>query len=183
MCQPNSKPPSSPTSKTKDHRTKLLQTCRPNLKAITNSLLDPLHFAYSTNRSEDDGLYFVLQPLDSSGTYARTPLVGFSSVLNTITLVLLQDKLAQLRVPDSTCRCIIDFLSDRRQHGELGKRVSASHTISTGSPKAESFPLCSSHCTPTAAPSVIGQVERTPSHPPPSPCVTLQSTLWSPSTS
>ncbi|XP_071355053.1 nuclear factor 7, brain-like, partial [Trachinotus anak] len=66
--------------------------------------------------------------------------VDFSSAFNTIIPALLQDKLSQLSVPDSTCRWITDFLSDRRQHVKLGKHVSDSQTISTGSPHlCESF--------------------------------------------
>src|SRR4029434_10274802 len=109
-----------------------------HLKAITDPLLDPLQFAYRANRSVDDAvnmaLHFILQHLDSSGTYARILFVDFSSAFNTI-IPALQDKLSQLSLPDSTCRWIKDFLSDRRQHGRLGKHVSDSRTISTGSPQ------------------------------------------------
>ncbi|KAF7641196.1 hypothetical protein LDENG_00289540, partial [Lucifuga dentata] len=90
-----------------------------HLKAITDPLLDPLQFAYRAIRSVDDAvnmaLHFILQHLDSSGTYARILFVDFSSAFNTIIPILLQDKLSQLNVPDSTCRWITDFLSDRRQ--------------------------------------------------------------------
>ncbi|KAK3528818.1 hypothetical protein QTP70_011597 [Hemibagrus guttatus] len=45
------------------------------LKAITDPLLDPLQFAYRTNRSVDDAvnmaLHVILQHLDSPGSYAR----------------------------------------------------------------------------------------------------------------
>uniref|UniRef100_A0A8P4G4M0 Reverse transcriptase domain-containing protein n=1 Tax=Dicentrarchus labrax TaxID=13489 RepID=A0A8P4G4M0_DICLA len=103
-----------------------------HLKAIT----DPLQFSH---RSVDDAVYmalhFTLQHLDSPGTYARILFVGLSSVFNTIIPALLQDKLSQLTVPDSTCRWITDFLSDRKQHVKLGKNVSDSQTISTGSPQ------------------------------------------------
>ncbi|KAF7651059.1 hypothetical protein LDENG_00116650, partial [Lucifuga dentata] len=102
-----------------------------HLKAITDPLLDPLQFTYRANRSVDDAvnmaLHFILQHLDSLGTYARILFVDFSSAFNTIIPALLQDKLSQLNVPDSTCRWITDFLSDRRQHVRL--------TISTGSPQ------------------------------------------------
>src|SRR4029434_1427651 len=80
--------------------------------------------------------YFILQHLDSAVTYARILFVDFSSAFNTIIPALLQGKLSQLSVPDSTCRWITDFLSDRRQHVRLGKHVSDSRTIS----KAEFFP-------------------------------------------
>ncbi|KAF7649123.1 hypothetical protein LDENG_00146500, partial [Lucifuga dentata] len=105
--------------------------------AITDPLLDPLQFTYRANRSVDDAvnmaLHFILQHLDSPGTYARILFVDFSSAFNTIIPALLQDKLSQLNVPDSNCRWITDFLSDRRQHVRLGKQVSDSWTISTGS--------------------------------------------------
>ncbi|KAK9517302.1 hypothetical protein VZT92_025185 [Zoarces viviparus] len=80
-------------------------------------------------------LHFVLQHLDSSGTYGRILFVDFSSAFDTIIPSLLQDKLSQLHVPDSTCKWITDFLPDRKQHVKLGKHVSASRTISTSSPK------------------------------------------------
>ncbi|KAK3512494.1 hypothetical protein QTP70_015315, partial [Hemibagrus guttatus] len=46
------------------------------LKDIIDPLLDPLQFAYRANRSVDDAvnmaLHFILQHLDSPGSYART---------------------------------------------------------------------------------------------------------------
>ncbi|KAK0156400.1 putative RNA-directed DNA polymerase from transposon BS [Merluccius polli] len=94
-----------------------------HLKDITDPFLDPLQFAYRANRSVDDAvnlaLHYILQHLDSAGTYAR----------------ILCEKLSQLSVPDSTCRWITDFLSDRKQHVKLGKHVSDSQSISTGSPQ------------------------------------------------
>ena len=47
-----------------------------------------LQFAYRANRSVDDpvnmALHFILQHLESSGTYARILFVDFSSAFNTI---------------------------------------------------------------------------------------------------
>ncbi|KAM8902976.1 uncharacterized protein AB9W97_007377 isoform 1-T2 [Spinachia spinachia] len=70
-----------------------------------------------------------------------------------------QDKLSQLHVPHSTCKWITDFVSDSKQHVKLGKHVSASRTITTGSPKDALFPLCSSPCTQTDAPPVTYSVK------------------------
>ncbi|KAF7653869.1 hypothetical protein LDENG_00077640 [Lucifuga dentata] len=64
------------------------------------------------------------------------------SALHSIIPALLQDKLSQLNVPDSTCRCITDFLSDRRQCVRLGKHVSDSRTNSIVSPQG-----CTNSCT------------------------------------
>ncbi len=59
-----------------------------HLKDITVPLLDPLQFAYRSNRSVDDavnmGLHYVLQYLDRPGTYVRILFVDFSSAFNTI---------------------------------------------------------------------------------------------------
>jgi len=97
-------------------------------------------------------LHFILQYLDSSGTYARTLFLDFSSAFNTIILALLQDKLARLMWRT-------DFLSNRKQQVRLGKQVSDSQTISTGGAlsglKAASFPLYSSPCTQRPARRVI----------------------------
>ncbi|KAK3515427.1 hypothetical protein QTP70_019918, partial [Hemibagrus guttatus] len=109
------------------------------LKDITDPLLDPLQFAYRSNRSVDDAvilaLHFILQHLDSPGSYARILFVDFSSAFNTIIPALLRDKLFQLNVPDSMCSWITDFLTDRRQFVRLGTHVSDLQHISTGSPQ------------------------------------------------
>ncbi|GAA6227793.1 uncharacterized protein LOC111577009 [Lates japonicus] len=86
------------------------------MKFITDPPLDLLQFAYRANRSVDDAvnmaLHFILQHLDSPGTYAKILFVDFSSAFNTIIPALLQDKLSQLSMPDSICRWITDILSD-----------------------------------------------------------------------
>ncbi|KAK3557326.1 hypothetical protein QTP70_026594, partial [Hemibagrus guttatus] len=109
------------------------------LKDITDPLLDPLQFAYRANRSVDDAvnmaLHFILQHLDSPGSYARILFVAFSSAFNTIVPALLRDKLFHLNVPDSMCSWITDFLTDRRQFVRLGTHVSDLQHISTGSPQ------------------------------------------------
>src|SRR4029434_9377738 len=56
-----------------------------HLKAMTDPLLDPLHFAYRANRSVDDAvnmaLHSKLQHLDTSGTYARILFCGLQLCL------------------------------------------------------------------------------------------------------
>ncbi|KAK3559360.1 hypothetical protein QTP86_012769 [Hemibagrus guttatus] len=101
-----------------------------------------IHFysaVIEANRSVDDAvnmaLHFILQHLDSPGSYARILFVDFSSAFNTIIPALLRDKLFQLNVPDSMCSWITDFLTDRRQFVRLGTHVSDLQHISTGSPQ------------------------------------------------
>ncbi|KAK3533173.1 hypothetical protein QTP70_012426 [Hemibagrus guttatus] len=109
------------------------------LKDITDPLLDPLQFAYRANRCVDDAvnmaLHFILQHLDSPGSYARILFLDFSSAFNMIVPALLRDKLFQLNVPDSMCSWITEFLTDRRQFVRLGTDVSDLQHISTGSPQ------------------------------------------------
>ncbi|KAK3548172.1 hypothetical protein QTP70_005203 [Hemibagrus guttatus] len=122
------------------------------LKDIIDPLLDPLQFAYRANRSVDDAvnmaLHFILQHLNSPGSYARILFVDFSSAFNTIVPTLLRDKLFQLNVPDSMCSWITDFLTDRRQFMRLGTHVSDFQHISTGSPQGcVLFSLYTNGCT------------------------------------
>ncbi|KAK3568136.1 hypothetical protein QTP86_031239, partial [Hemibagrus guttatus] len=87
-------------------------------------------------------LHFILQHLDSPGSYARILFVDFSSTFNTIVPALLRDKLFQLNVPDSMCSWITDFLTDRRQFMRLGIRIRISFIVNTGSPQGcVLFPL------------------------------------------
>ncbi|KAL6116235.1 uncharacterized protein ACO6RY_00902 [Pungitius sinensis] len=72
-----------------------------HLKTLTDPLLDLLEFAYRANRFVGDAL---------------------NTAFNTIIPSL-------LHVPDSTCKWITDFLSDRKQDVNLGKHASASRTI------------------------------------------------------
>ncbi|KAK3523467.1 hypothetical protein QTP86_033596, partial [Hemibagrus guttatus] len=116
-----------------DYRPNNMRTLQ-TLSWITN-----VQFAYRANRSVDDAvnmaLHFILQHLNSPGSYARIRFVDFSSAFNTIVPAQLRDKLFQLNVPDSMCSWITDFLTDRRQFVRLGTHVSDLQHISTGSPQ------------------------------------------------
>lgn len=116
-----------------------------HLKAIADPLLDPLLFAYRGNRSVDDAVNvavrYILPHLESPESYARILFVDSSSAFNTRNLIkhlfpgILYNKLIQLFVPDLTCRWIISFLTDRKQHVKLGKTISSIWSISTSAPQ------------------------------------------------
>ncbi|KAK3511193.1 hypothetical protein QTP70_032231 [Hemibagrus guttatus] len=113
------------------------------------SQTQPHLFAYRANRSVDDAvnmaLHFILQHLDSPGSYARILFVDFSSAFNTIVPALLREKLFQLNVPDSMCSWIMDFLTDRRQFVRQGTHVSEFQHICTGSSQGCVLSLTSGH--------------------------------------
>ena len=114
-----------------------------HLRSITGPLLDPLQFAYRSNRSVDDavniGLHHILQHLDRPGSYVRILFVDFSSAFNTIIPGILSTKLSHLNVSPSICQWITSFLTDRRQQVRLGDTssyaVSSVRTTSTGAPQ------------------------------------------------
>ncbi|KAI3365486.1 hypothetical protein L3Q82_010577, partial [Scortum barcoo] len=67
------------------------------------------------------GLHYILQHLDSPGTYARILFVDFSLVFNTIIPDILHSKLSQPTVPVPTCQWISNFLTEQEAAGEVGE--------------------------------------------------------------
>eukprot|EP00064_Thunnus_orientalis_P007727 superscaffoldBa00000875_g7749 len=86
-------------------------------------LLDPLQFAYWAYRSGNDainmGLQYILQHLNSPGTYTRILFVDFISVFNIIIPETFLAKLTGLTVHASICQWITNFLTDRKQQVRL----------------------------------------------------------------
>ncbi|KAF7702465.1 hypothetical protein HF521_001748, partial [Silurus meridionalis] len=110
-----------------------------HLKKVTEQLLDPLQFAYRANSSVDDavnmGLNYILQQLDSPGTYAQILFVEFSLAFNTIIPGILHAKLLNLTIPPAICQWITSFLTGRKQQVRLGGVTSGTRTVSTGAPQ------------------------------------------------
>ncbi|KAK1804908.1 hypothetical protein P4O66_019284, partial [Electrophorus voltai] len=98
--------------------------------------LDPLQFAYCSNRSTDDAisttLHLALIHLDKKGNYIR---MLFSSALNTIVSQHLIGKLSLLGLNTSLCNWILDFLAGRPQSVQIGSSTSNTTTLSTGAPQ------------------------------------------------
>ncbi|KAK1796807.1 hypothetical protein P4O66_000875 [Electrophorus voltai] len=101
--------------------------------------LDPLQFAYRSNRSTDDAistiLHLALTHLDKKGTYVRMPFIDFSSAFNTIVPQHLIGKLSLLGLNTSLCNWILDFLTGRPQSVRIGSSTSNTTTLSTGAPQ------------------------------------------------
>ncbi len=102
--------------------------------------LDPLQFAYRSNRSTDDAISHILHSslthIDSSnGNYARLLFIDYSSAFNTIVPTKLTNKLTGLGLNTSLCDWIQDFLTGRPQVVKVGQYTSNSITLNVGAPQ------------------------------------------------
>ena len=91
---------------------------------IIPETLDPLQFAYLTNRSTDDAisiaLHTALSNLDKRNTYVRMLFIDYSSAFNNI----VPSKLKILGLNTSLCNWILDFLTSRPQVVRVGSNIS-----------------------------------------------------------
>ncbi len=126
-------PKKSPVSRLNDYRpialTPIMMKCfeRLVMQKIKTSLpntLDPLQFAYRTNRSTDDAisstLHLALTHLENKDSYVRMLFIDFSSAFNTIIPQQLINKLNLLGLSNSLCNWILDFLTGRLQSVRVG---------------------------------------------------------------
>jgi hypothetical protein len=136
-----------------------------SLSQYVTGMLDPLQFAYQSQRSCSDAILVVLESLyshlerTSSGNSARVMFFDFSSAFNTIQPHLLVNKLCDLSpVPNSLSAWILDYLTNRTQFVKIsgsGNR-SAMITSNTGAPQGTVlapflFTLYTSDCRSTEA--------------------------------
>ncbi|KAI5627525.1 gastrula zinc finger protein XlCGF28.1-like [Silurus asotus] len=89
----------------------------------------------STEDAVSTALYSALTHLDKSNTYIRMLLIDFSSAFNTVLPTVLITKLSELGICTSTCRWILDFLTNRPQSVRLGNQVSSTLILNTGIPQ------------------------------------------------
>ncbi len=101
--------------------------------------LDPLQFAYRSNRSKDDAIAFTLHTalshLENKNTYVRMLFVDYSSAFNTIVPATLVAKLQTLGLNRSLCSWILDFLTGRSQVVRMGNNTSSPLILNTGAPQ------------------------------------------------
>ncbi len=95
---------------------------REHICSVLPASLDPLEFAYRSNRSTDDAIAFALHTgishLENKNTYVRMLFVDYSSAFNTIVPATLVAKLQTLGLNGSLCSWILDFLTGRNQNGQ-----------------------------------------------------------------
>ncbi len=107
--------------------------------SVLPASLDPLQFAYRSNRSTDDAIAFtlhtVLSHLENKNTYVRMLFVDYCSAFNTIVPATLVVKLQTLGLNRSLCSWILDFLTGRSQVVRMGNNTSSPLILNTGAPQ------------------------------------------------
>ncbi len=97
--------------------------------SVLPASLDPLQFAYRSNRSTDDAIAFTLHTalshLENKNAYVRMLFVDYSSAFNTIVPATLVAKLQNLGLNRSLCSWILDFLTGRSQVVRMGNNTSS----------------------------------------------------------
>ena len=110
-----------------------------HLKQHTENSLDPYQFAYRSKRGTEDALLtyqdLILQHISQPKCYARVLMIDFSSAFNTVLPDKLVTTLRSVGTPESLCRFVWDFMTERYQHVKLGERRSQSILVNTGSPQ------------------------------------------------
>ncbi len=132
--------------------------------SVLPASLDPLQFAYRSNRSTDDAIAFTLHTalshLENKNTYVRMLFVDYSSAFNTIVPATLVAKLQTLGLNRSLCSWILDFLSGRSQVVRMGNNTSSPLILNTGAPQGcvlspLLYSLYTHDCTATHSSNVI----------------------------
>ncbi len=132
--------------------------------SVLPASLDPLQFAYRSNRSTDDAIAFTLHTalshLENKNTYVRMLFVDYSSAFNTIVPATLVAKLQTLGLNRSLCSWILDFLTGRSQMVRMGNNTSSPLILNTGAPQGcvlspLLYSLYTHDCTATHSSNVI----------------------------
>jgi len=110
------------------------------LVEATESLLDPLQFAYRAGRGVDDAKLFILNSiykhLEKPKTHVKIIFADFSSAFNTVQPHMLAQKLIdKFKMSHQLVRWILNFLTDRRQRVIVNGNSSDVIITNTGSPQ------------------------------------------------
>ncbi len=128
--------------------------------SVLPASLDPLQFAYRSNRSTDDAIAFTLHTalshLENKNTYVRMLFVDYSSAFNTIVPATLVAKLQTLGLNRSLCSWFLDFLTGRSQV----VRMATTHYLPWPSTSAHSCTPCThttvqQHTAPTSSSNLL----------------------------
>ncbi len=127
--------------------------------SVLPASLDPLQFAYRSNRSTDDAIAFTLHTalshLENKNTYVRMLFVDYSSAFNTIVPATLVAKLQTLGLNRSLCSWILDFLTGRSQVVRMGNNTSTLVLLRAASSAHSCTPCTHMDCAATHSSNVI----------------------------
>ena len=125
-----------------------------HINTIISETLDPLQFAYCTNRSTDDAisiaLHTALSHMDKRNTYVRMLFIDYSSAFNTIVPSKFITKLRTLGLNTSLSNWILDFLMPPAQVVRVGNNTLRHADPQHGGPsgvRSQSLPVLPLHCT------------------------------------
>ena len=120
------------------------------IKSIIPISIDPLQFAYCSNRSVNDAislaLHTALVHLEMKNPYVRLLFIDYSSSFNTIVPYKLALKLRDLGLSSSICNWIFDFLTGRPQYVRIGEKCSSTVLTRSGAPTAAVLVPCCTLC-------------------------------------
>ncbi len=135
---------------------------RDYIYSVLPASLDPLQFAYRSNRSTDDAIAFTLHTalshLENKNTYGRMLFVDYSSAFNTIVPATLVAKLQTLGLNRSLCSWILDFRTGRSQVVRMGNNTSSPLVFNTGVLSPLLYSLYTHDCTATHSSNVIVKI-------------------------
>ncbi|CAM4275437.1 unnamed protein product [Leuciscus chuanchicus] len=101
--------------------------------------LDPMQYAYRSNRSTSDiisdALHISLSHLEDKDTYIRMLFIDYSSAFNTVIPQKLTHKLFTLGLHPNLCDWLLNFLTGRSQSVRIGNRTSAPIITNMGTPQ------------------------------------------------
>jgi gmma-aminobutyric acid receptor subunit gamma/cGMP-dependent protein kinase 2 len=110
-----------------------------HVNTIVPETLDPLQFAYRTNRSTNDAIYIALHTalshLDKRNTYVRMLFIDYSSAFNTIAPSKHITNLTTLGLNSSISNWILDFLAGCPQVVRVGNNTSSMLILNTEAPQ------------------------------------------------
>ncbi len=105
---------------------------------LVQGKLDPLQFAYQSNKGVDDAKPFILdkvcEHLEKPKSHIRLLFADFSSAFNKMQPHILIEKLASyFNMPDQLLNLFLNFLTDRTQAVLVNSLMSKSLFSNTGS--------------------------------------------------
>ena len=108
-----------------------------HINTIIPDSLDPLKFAYRSNRSDaiSIALHTALSHLEKRNTYVRMLFIDYSSTFNTIVPSEFIPKLRTLELNTSLCNWNLDCLMGRPQVVSVGYNTSATQNLKTAAPQ------------------------------------------------